>query len=59
MVKRAEQAGAKVVAPPNDMPWGDRWGMVQDPFGNTWQVATHIEDVPPDEMKRRMSQAPK
>jgi uncharacterized glyoxalase superfamily protein PhnB len=59
VVKRAEAAGAKVVAPVGDMPWGDRWGMVQDPFGNTWQIATHVEDVPVDEMKRRMAQAPK
>lgn len=58
-VQRAVQAGATIVAPVADMPWGDRWGMVQDPFGNTWQIATHVEDVPPDEMKRRMAQPPK
>lgn len=55
-VKRAEKAGAKVMSPPNDMPWGDRWSMLVDPWGNGWQIATHIEDVPPDEMKRRMAQ---
>jgi PhnB protein len=57
-VKRAVEAGAKLIAPVADMPWGDRWGMVQDAFGNTWQIATHVEDVPPDEMKRRMAQPP-
>jgi PhnB protein len=55
-VKQAEKAGAKVVMPVNDMPWGDRWGMIEDPFGNHWQIATHVEDVPADEMKRRMAQ---
>ena len=59
VVKRAVQAGATVVAPVADMPWGDRWGMVKDPFDNIWQIATHVEDVPPDEMKRRMAQGPK
>lgn len=57
-VKKAEAAGATIVAPVADMPWGDRWGMVKDPFGNLWQIATHIEDVDPDEMKRRMAQVP-
>lgn len=34
--------------------WGDRMGSVVDPFGHTWMVATHVEDVPEDEMQRRM-----
>jgi hypothetical protein len=34
--------------------WGDRWGMVEDPFGNQWQIATHVEDVSPDDMAKRM-----
>lgn len=54
---RAKAAGAKVLAPAMDMFWGDRWGLVQDPDGNHWQLATHVEDVPPDEMMKRMKQA--
>jgi PhnB protein len=53
--KTALAAGAKAVAPVADMFWGDRWGMVEDPFGNHWQIATHLEDVAPDEMQRRMA----
>ena len=54
-VARAVEAGAKVLAPVADMFWGDRWGMISDPWGNVWQVATHKEQVDPDEMKRRMA----
>jgi uncharacterized glyoxalase superfamily protein PhnB len=54
---RATSAGAKPAAPVTDMFWGDRWGMVEDPFGNTWQIATHVEDVSPDEMAKRMKAA--
>ena len=57
-VKNAEKAGAKVLMPVSDMPWGDRWAMLEDPFGNAWQVATHFEDVAPEEMKRRMAEQP-
>ena len=51
---KAVSAGAKVLAPVADMFWGDRWGMVEDPSGNVWQIATHVEDVPPEEMMKRM-----
>lgn len=51
--KKAVDAGAKVKRPVEDMFWGDRTGSVQDPFGYTWDLATHKEDVPPEEMKRR------
>jgi uncharacterized glyoxalase superfamily protein PhnB len=51
---KAKAAGAKVLAPASDMFWGDRWGMIEDPWGNVWQIAKHIEDVSPEEMKRRM-----
>lgn len=51
---KAVSAGAKVLAPVADMFWGDRWGMVEDPAGNVWQIATHVEDVPPEEMMKRM-----
>ena len=33
--------------------WGDRFSLVQDPFGHTWTIATHIEDVSPEEMQKR------
>jgi uncharacterized glyoxalase superfamily protein PhnB len=54
---RATSAGAKPAAPVADMFWGDRWGMVEDSFGNQWQIATHVEDVSPDEMAKRMKAA--
>lgn len=54
---RAVEAGAQTVAPVMDMFWGDRWGMVRDPFGNTWQIATHVEDVAPEEMQARAQRA--
>lgn len=49
-------AGATVEMPLADMFWGDRFGKVADPFGYTWGVATHIEDVAPDEMHRRVQE---
>lgn len=52
--ERATQAGAKAIMPPADMFWGDRWGMLVDAWGNTWQVATNKEFVPPEEMQKRM-----
>lgn len=53
--KKAVAAGAAVKVPLMDMFWGDRWGCVTDPFGHEWQLATHVEDVAPDEMQRRMA----
>jgi len=53
-VKNAVAAGAKVTRPVEDKFYGDRMGTVQDPFGHEWHVGTHIEDVAPEEMKRRM-----
>jgi len=50
---RAVQAGCTVRSPLMDMFWGDRFGQVIDPFGHTWGMATHTEDVSPAEMKRR------
>ena len=38
---------------PSNMFWGDRFGKFTDPFGHQWGVATHVEDVAPEEMKRR------
>lgn len=51
--KRAIAAGAKELQPVKDQFYGDRSGTLQDPFGHVWTVATHVEDVPPDEMRRR------
>jgi PhnB protein len=52
--QQAVNAGAKAEMPPQDMFWGDRYGRLADPFGHSWAIATHKEDVAPDEMKRRM-----
>jgi PhnB protein len=54
---QAKSAGAKVDAPLEDMFWGDRFGKLTDPFGHSWALATHIEDVAPQEMKRRAQEA--
>ena len=51
--QRAIDAGATLVRPMSDEFWGDRVGMVRDSFGNVWSIATHIEDVAPEEMARR------
>jgi len=51
---RAVAAGAKVRRPLTNQFYGDRSGTVEDPFGQVWTVSTHVEDVPPDEMRRRM-----
>jgi PhnB protein len=56
VLKRAMAAGAKELRPVQNQFYGDRSGMVTDPFGHQWTVATHVEDVPPEEMKRRMEQ---
>ena len=50
-------AGAKEERPPADQFWGDRMGTLLDPFGHRWTLATHVEDVSEDEMKRRMAEA--
>jgi PhnB protein len=56
-VGRAADAGATVTVPPENMFWGDRFGQLSDPFGHQWQVATHVEDVAPDEMAERAKAA--
>ena len=53
LVARATAAGATVEQPLTDMFWGDRYGKIRDPFGHSWSVATHIEDVGGKEMQRR------
>ena len=52
-VKRAVAAGAKVLTPVENKFYGDRAGSLEDPFGHQWHFATHVEDVPPDEMAKR------
>ncbi len=52
---RAIEAGATVNEAVEDKPWGDRAGNLTDPFGHKWMLATHVEDVAPDEMERRMA----
>lgn len=53
LFNRAVQAGAKVEMPVADMFWGDRFGKLVDPFGHSWALATHKEDVSPEEMRKR------
>lgn len=52
-VKKAVAAGAKLVRPVADQFYGDRTGGIADPFGHSWYVASHIEDVSPKEQMRR------
>ena len=54
VVERAVAEGAKLLRPVQDQFYGDRSGFIQDPFGHLWGVATHVEDVAPQEMKERM-----
>jgi len=53
VVSRAVGAGAAVVMPVADQFWGDRMGTVVDPFGHKWSIATHVEDVAPEEIGKR------
>ena len=55
--KRAIDAGCTSIMAPADMFWGDRFGKLQDPFGNQWGIATHQEDVPPKQMAERSKAA--
>jgi PhnB protein len=52
-IQTAADAGATITQPAEDQFWGDRFGQVQDPFGHLWQIATHIEDLTPEEIGRR------
>ena len=53
VVDRAVAEGAKILKPVQDQFYGDRSGFIQDPFGHLWGVATHVEDVSPEEMEER------
>jgi PhnB protein len=59
LFQRATRAGAEVVLAMHDAFWGDRYGMVSDRWGNRWGIATHQEDVSPDEMQKRMAKMAK
>lgn len=51
--ERATKAGVTVQMPLGDQFWGDRYGKVKDPFGHEWSLATHKEDLSPEEIKQR------
>jgi PhnB protein len=55
--ERAINAGAKSQRPVENQFYGDRSGQFEDPFGHRWSVATHVEDVPPEEMSKRAAAA--
>lgn len=57
VVERAVSAGAKLLKPVQDQFYGDRSGFIQDPFGHLWGVATHVEDVAPQEVEERAKKA--
>ena len=56
-VEKAVEAGATVTMEVQDMFWGDRFGSVSDPFGHTWSIATHVEDLSPEEIAERGREA--
>lgn len=55
--RQAVDVGATPTMAPEDQFWGDRFASVTDPFGHSWQIATHVEDVPPEEMQKRAEAA--
>lgn len=57
VAQRAIDAGATVTMEVDDQFWGDRFGSFTDPFGHSWSIATHVEDVPPEEMAERARNA--
>ena len=57
VIERAVAAGAKLLRPAKDQFYGDRSGFIQDPFGHLWGIATHVEDVAPEEMEERARKA--
>lgn len=50
---QAIKAGATTLMPPTDMFWGDRYSKLSDPFGHQWSIATHVEDLTPEEIGKR------
>jgi PhnB protein len=58
-VDKAVAAGGKLKRAVENQFYGDRSGTIEDPFGHVWTIATHVEDVPPAEMRRRSEEAMK
>jgi len=56
-VRRAVDAGATLTSEPKDQFWGDRLGEVFDPFGHSWLLATHVEDLTPEQIAERARDA--
>jgi len=56
-IQRAQDAGATVMMPASDCFWGDRYGVIVDPFGHIWSFATHLKDMTPAEMQVAMKEA--
>ena len=56
--ERAVSAGAAVKMPLMDQFWGDRYGIVTDPYGHQWSMATHVRDMSPEQMAEAMKQMP-
>ena len=54
--RKALDAGATEQRPVEDQFWGDRMGTLTDPFGHQWSLATHVKEVPPDELQQRMKE---
>jgi PhnB protein len=57
IVQQAVDAGASITMQPENQFWGDRYGKVKDPFGHEWQIATHVEDLSPEEIAKRGEEA--
>lgn len=56
VLKKAEAKGSVISMPATDMFWGDRFGKFTDPFGHEWSVATHLEDLTPEEISQRQKE---
>jgi PhnB protein len=57
VVKQAVDTGATITMEVSDQFWGDRFGTITDPFGHVWSIATHVEDLTPEEIAERAKEA--
>ena len=55
---QAQRAGATLTMPAQDMFWGDRYGQLRDPFGHHWSVATHVQDLTPEQIQANLAKLP-
>ena len=55
---QAAKAGAKITMPAENMFWGDRYGQLEDPFGHRWSVATHLQDLTPEQIRKNLEAMP-